>query len=161
MNTLETPVVRKGPGTVLAAARLRQGLSLAQISGRTRIARPLLEALESEQWARLPAPAYVRGFIRLYAKEVGLDARVPLALLDNQVAERTEAEVRAHDEAEAAGRRATWESIRWRAAYSLAVGLVVAATLAALFSVSPPKLEARALDASPASPAATGNESRR
>lgn len=134
-----------GPGTLLAAARIRHGLSLSEIASRTRIARHLLEALESERWSELPAPVYVRGFIRLYAREVGLDPRAPLALLDNQAEERADAEVRAQTEAEDADRRATWESIRWRAAYSLAIGLAVAVTLAALFSVSPPKLQARDL----------------
>lgn len=158
MSISEEPPARRGPGTVLAAARLRHGISLTDLAGRTRVARGLLEALEAEDFSALPAPVYVRGFIRLYAREVGLDARVPLALLDNQVAERDRAEEAAAEEAEAADRRATWDSIRWRAAYSVAVGLLVVVTLAALFSVSPPKLEAHALEsgaqAAPAAPSA-------
>lgn len=149
MKNTEEPPVRKGPGTLLAAARLRHGLSLTELAARTRVSRPQLEAIESEDWASLPAPVYVRGFVRLYAREVGLDPRVPLALLDSQNEERNQAEEAAQNEAEAADRRATWESIRWRAAYSVAIGLIVAVTLAAIFSVSPPKLEAHALDAPP------------
>ncbi|MCK6569534.1 helix-turn-helix domain-containing protein [Myxococcota bacterium] len=144
MNPHETTTAR-GPGSVLAAARLRAGLSLADVAARTRVARPLLEALEAEEWASLPAPVYVRGFIKLYAREVGLDARAVLRLLENQTEARVEAEVQAQTEAEAADRRATWDSIRWRAAYSMAVAIVVVVTLAALFSVSPPRLEARSL----------------
>lgn len=139
----DTPT--RGPGTLLAAARIRHGLPLSEIADRTRIARQVLEAIESENWSALPAQVYVRGFIRLYAREVGLDPKVPLSLLDNQSQARVEAEVRAQTEAEAADRRATWDSIRWRAAYSVAIGLIVAVTLAAMFSVSPPRIEARAL----------------
>jgi cytoskeleton protein RodZ len=149
MNQNEDTVTR-GPGTLLAAARIRHGLPLAEISARTRIARHLLEALESENWSELPAPVYVRGFIRLYAREVGVDPRVPLGMLDTQAEARVEAEVRAQTEAEAADRQATWDSVRWRAAYSVAIGLIVAVTLAALFSVSPPKIEARSLSPSTA-----------
>lgn len=155
MNQNEDNVVR-GPGTLLAAARIRHGMPLAEIAARTRIARHLLEALESETWSDLPAPVYVRGFIRLYAREVGLDPRIPLGMLDTQTEARVEAEVRAQTEAEAAVRRATWDSIRWRAAYSVAIGLIVAVTLAAIFSVSPPKLEARSLSAEPAPVTDTG-----
>jgi len=144
MNTSETTTGR-GPGSVLAAARLRAGLSLAEVASRTRVTRTLLEALEAEDWASLPAPVYVRGFIKLYAREVGVDARAVLRLLENQTEARVEAEVQAQTEAEAADRRATWDSVRWRAASSLAVAIVVFVTLAALFSVSPPRLEARSL----------------
>lgn len=158
MSQNEDTIVR-GPGTLLAAARIRHGMPLSEIAARTRIARHLLEALEAGNWNDLPAPVYVRGFIRLYAREVGLDPRVPLGMLDSQTEARVEAEVLAQTEAEAAVRRATWESIRWRAAYSVAIGLVVAVTLAAIFSVSPPKLEARSLSAEPTPAADTGPSS--
>ena len=55
--------VTRGPGTLLAAARIRHGLPLSEIASRTRIARHLLEALEFENWSELPALVYVRGFI--------------------------------------------------------------------------------------------------
>jgi cytoskeleton protein RodZ len=144
MNVPETHTGR-GPGSVLAAARLRAGLTLNDVAARTRVARPLLESLEAENWDALPAPVYVRGFIKLYAREVGLDARAVLRLLESQTEARVEAEVQAETEADAADRRATWDSIRWRAAYSMAIAIVVVVTLAALFSVSPPRLEARSL----------------
>ena len=39
----------------------------------TRIRAKYLAALEEEQFAVLPGPAYVRGFLRTYAEELGLD----------------------------------------------------------------------------------------
>ncbi|MBM4415528.1 MAG: hypothetical protein FJ035_04600, partial [Chloroflexi bacterium] len=72
-------------GEWLRQARLRRGQTLDDIERTTRIGRVYLEALEAEQYDVLPAPAYVRGFARNYARALGLDAdgarsRLPQAL---------------------------------------------------------------------------------
>jgi cytoskeleton protein RodZ len=54
-------------------ARLERGLSIEQVALDTRISRRFLEALEAEQFEELPAPVYVRGFLRSYANYMGLD----------------------------------------------------------------------------------------
>lgn len=60
-------------GTRLQDARLRAGLSLREVSTRTKIREPLLNAIEREDFERLPAGLVGRGFLRAYAREVGLD----------------------------------------------------------------------------------------
>jgi transcriptional regulator with XRE-family HTH domain len=60
-------------GEWLRQARLRRGQSLDEIERTTRIGRGYLEALEAERYEVLPAPAYVRGFARNYARALGLD----------------------------------------------------------------------------------------
>ncbi len=72
-------------GEWLRQARLRRGQTLDDIERTTRIGRVYLEALEAEQYDVLPAPAYVRGFARNYARALGLDAdearsRLPVTL---------------------------------------------------------------------------------
>ena len=62
-----------GPGRRLAAARQELGLTVSEIAGRTRIPSASITAIEDDDWIALPAPVYVRGFLRLYAQEVGLD----------------------------------------------------------------------------------------
>lgn len=54
----------------------RQGLeiSLQQISEQTRISESILEAIEADRYDDLPASVFVRGFLRQYARFVGLDA---------------------------------------------------------------------------------------
>ena len=135
-----------GAGTFLSTARLRAGISLNDLASRTRIPRSTLEALEAEDWKSLPAMVYVRGFIRSYARELGMEPSLPLRLLDGEVADARAADGQAHVDPAAAERRAAWDSIRWRAAYSVAATLILAAMLAAIFSVSPPRLEARSLE---------------
>ena len=65
-------------GESLTNARLRRGLSIEQVAGDTRIAARFIEALESEDFGALPAPVYVRGFLRSYASFLRID---PASLL--------------------------------------------------------------------------------
>ena len=58
----------------LVAARRRRDMSLEQIADVTRIPIRSLERLESGEFERLPADVFVRGFLRSYARCVGLDA---------------------------------------------------------------------------------------
>jgi cytoskeleton protein RodZ len=50
-----------------------RGVTLEEVSAATRISTRFLEALENEQWDRLPGGAFNRGFIRAIAKFLGLD----------------------------------------------------------------------------------------
>src|SRR5207237_9721782 len=77
-------------GAGLREARERQGLSLEQAAAATRIAARHLRALEEEEeFERLPEPVYARGFLREYARFLGLDAR---PFLDEYTARLGEAE---------------------------------------------------------------------
>jgi cytoskeleton protein RodZ len=60
-------------GDSLSAARKKLGLTPGEVAARLRIRTTFIEALEREQWAVVGAPVYVRGFLRNYAKLVGLD----------------------------------------------------------------------------------------
>lgn len=63
-----------GPGTQLARARTEVSISIAELSQRTKISGSTLRALEEERFADLPnARVYVRGFVRAFALEVGLE----------------------------------------------------------------------------------------
>ena len=57
----------------MRAARTGRGLTLAEASARTRIRASYLAALEEEQLDALPPYPFVRGFLRTYAVELGLD----------------------------------------------------------------------------------------
>ncbi len=60
-------------GDHLRAARIARGISVRDISARTRIALRSLEALEQNEVAKLPGGIFSRAFVRAYAQEVGLD----------------------------------------------------------------------------------------
>src|SRR5690348_7416535 len=60
-----------GIGVSLAAARLRRGLSLEEVSRRTKIGVGSLLAIERDRFTDLPGGIYLRGMLRAFAREVG------------------------------------------------------------------------------------------
>lgn len=61
-------------GQQLRQAREKAGMSLNEISARTKIRVSVLDTIERADLARLPAPFYTKAFLRAYAAEVHLDA---------------------------------------------------------------------------------------
>jgi cytoskeletal protein RodZ len=60
-------------GEKLRLARETQGIALRDISEQTRISMRYLEAIESDDYKRLPGGIFNRSFIRAYAKFIGYD----------------------------------------------------------------------------------------
>lgn len=54
--------------------RLRQGLELTEVMGKTKISRVSLEAIEEGDERALPHFVYAKGFVKNYARFLGLDA---------------------------------------------------------------------------------------
>ncbi|OQY04718.1 MAG: hypothetical protein B6I22_08880 [Desulfobacteraceae bacterium 4572_123] len=61
-------------GSYIKTRRLERAIPLEAISRKTHITVEMLLLLEKEVYADLPAQVYVKGFIREYAKVVGIDA---------------------------------------------------------------------------------------
>jgi transcriptional regulator with XRE-family HTH domain len=68
------------PGEALAAKRSERGLTIQQAASATRIQADYLKALEEGDMERLPAPVYAKGYLRTYARYLGLDPE-PLAAI--------------------------------------------------------------------------------
>ncbi|HWZ44874.1 MAG TPA: RodZ domain-containing protein [Candidatus Saccharimonadales bacterium] len=66
-------------GDRLRREREMRGITLEQISESTKIARRRLEALENEEFDLLPGGVFNRGFVRSYARYVGLDPEQAVA----------------------------------------------------------------------------------
>jgi cytoskeleton protein RodZ len=60
-------------GETLRRERLRRNLSLEQISREIKIAPRMLEAIEAEQFDKLPGGVFAKSFVRQYARMLGLD----------------------------------------------------------------------------------------
>ena len=65
-------------GSLLHTARKERGIDLDEAEKATRIRRHNLEALEREQWDKLPSQVFVKGFLRSYAEFLGLDKELVL-----------------------------------------------------------------------------------
>ena len=68
-------------GKILSEARLLQGLSVADVAGRIKFAPRQVEALEADDFEKLPELAFVRGFVRSYARLLHLDEVALLSAL--------------------------------------------------------------------------------
>lgn len=74
-------------GEKLAAERKAQGLDLATIAARTRVPVRHLEAIEKSDFASLPGSTYSMGFVRSYARVLGMDAAAIGAEMRHELSE--------------------------------------------------------------------------
>lgn len=70
-------------GAFLRTEREKRNLSVDEVADQLKINSRTLSALEAGDMARLPPPAYVRGFIRTYADYLGIGAEEKRSLLDS------------------------------------------------------------------------------
>ncbi|HUF17874.1 MAG TPA: helix-turn-helix transcriptional regulator, partial [Thermoanaerobaculia bacterium] len=72
----DVPPVEPGPsfGEELRKEREIRGISLAEIAEATKVSKRFLGAIENDDFATLPAPVFTRGFVREYARYLGLNA---------------------------------------------------------------------------------------
>ncbi|MBV9232793.1 MAG: helix-turn-helix domain-containing protein [Candidatus Eremiobacteraeota bacterium] len=66
-------------GERFRAAREARGISLSQAAEQIRIRSLYLAAIEDENWTTIGAPVYIRGFLRTYARFLGLDPEEAVA----------------------------------------------------------------------------------
>ncbi|UWN51246.1 Cytoskeleton protein RodZ [Alcanivorax sp. ALC70] len=80
------------PGERLRRAREEQGLSQDEVSKHLRLSLSYLRALEEDDYDRLPEPPFIKGYLRNYARFLGLPAE--------ELARRFQQEVDAQHSAE-------------------------------------------------------------
>ena len=101
-------------GRLLRDAREEHALSLEDICRETRVVKDYLEAVEADEFDRLPSKAFARGIIRSYADCVGLSADTMVARYDVSDEPKVRNEVE-QDElpANVRQRQVKWESGWW------------------------------------------------
>jgi len=62
-----------GPGELLRRARESHKFSIESVAERLHLAVEIIHALENAEYGKLPAPTYIRGYLRSYATYVGID----------------------------------------------------------------------------------------
>jgi cytoskeleton protein RodZ len=65
-------------GEYLRQERERRGITLEQVASATKISIKLLQHLESDNYAELPAKPFIRGFVISYARFIGFNAQETL-----------------------------------------------------------------------------------
>jgi cytoskeleton protein RodZ len=72
-------------GEEFRSAREARGLTLSDVGEQIHIRSVYLNAIENEDWKSIGAPVYVRGFIRTYARFLGLDAEEAVASFNRNI----------------------------------------------------------------------------
>jgi len=78
-------------GTFLKTEREKRQVTLAELSQATKLSVSSLKVMEAGNLDDLPPDVFVRGFIRSYAKTLGISSNEPLGLLDQVLSERRRA----------------------------------------------------------------------
>ena len=74
---------RSNPGETLRLAREDKGWQVAEVASQLNLAPHSLVQLEAGQFERLPGHTFARGYVRAYAKLLGLDQAALVAQYDN------------------------------------------------------------------------------
>ncbi|BDE05501.1 XRE family transcriptional regulator [Vulcanimicrobium alpinum] len=72
-------------GEEFRSAREARGLTLSDVAEQIHIRSVYLNAIEHEDWGAIGAPVYVRGFIRTYARFLGLDGEAAVARFNQMI----------------------------------------------------------------------------
>jgi cytoskeleton protein RodZ len=72
------------PGRRLREARELQGLKMEDIAERLHLQQAQVEALENDDYARFSAPIFISGYLRNYARLLGLDPEAVVRALERQ-----------------------------------------------------------------------------
>ncbi len=86
-NELHIQVTKNSPGKCLRKARESRGLSRKDIAERLHLSEQVIDAIERDDQDHLPAPTFVRGYLRSYAPLVALDADSVIADYNNYFAD--------------------------------------------------------------------------
>ena len=135
-----------GPGATVLARREALGLTRQDIADSLNLSVRVVEAIESENWQRLPGPAFIRGYLRAYAKLLEIDGEALTVGFDDRGGDARAQALRMVGGVERNGRGvADLLQKHPGAVLSGAVALVICAVAVVLMAVWPQKVKSPAL----------------
>lgn len=122
----EVPVIQEKPGAQLAAQRKLRDYSPEYVAGKLHLRVRIIELLEADDYDNMPEPVFIKGYLRAYAKLLGVPAEPLLNTFNAIYSDESKSE------------RTLWQSrrpsnkaeymIRW-ATILLSLGVLVAVGL--------------------------------
>lgn len=116
-------------GSYLKREREFRQIQLIEIAEATRISARNLQALEEERFEELPGKAFVRGYLKSYARHVGLDVADVLLRYENLLALGPKEAETETDQAPQRQRRWPWRLLSVAAAAIILIAVAVYFTL--------------------------------
>ena len=77
---IQEPV--RGPSAVLAEAREKQGLSQKDVADKLFLTTTFIRYIDDGEFERIPKPAFIKGYLRSYARTVGLSGDLIVELYE-------------------------------------------------------------------------------
>ena len=82
---LESPAAVKRPSELLAEARQRLGLSQKEVADKLYLTTSFIKYIDASEFSSLPKPAFIKGYLRTYARMVDLSGDEIVALYDAEL----------------------------------------------------------------------------
>ena len=82
---LESPAAVKRPSELLAEARQRLGLSQKEVADKLYLTTSFIKHIDAGEFSSLPKPAFIKGYLRNYARVVDLSGDEIVALYDAEL----------------------------------------------------------------------------
>ena len=82
---LESPAAVKRPSELLAEARQRLGLSQKEVADKLYLTTSFIKYIDAGEFSSLPKPAFIKGYLRTYARVVNLSGDEIVALYDAEL----------------------------------------------------------------------------
>lgn len=70
----EQPIEQEKPGAYLAANRALRDFTPDYVAGKLHLRVKIIELLEADEYEKMPEPVFIRGYLRAYAKLLGVPA---------------------------------------------------------------------------------------
>lgn len=135
-NTEDTP---QTIGSILRTCREFHGISLADAAEATKIGKNYLRALEDDRHQEFTSPAYLKGFLRIYANHLGLKADDLLKMIEPEQPDENSAASLALEE-QLQRSRFSWQRLLLPASL-LAIIIVVALVMRPVDEPPPPPVQ--------------------
>ena len=84
-GALESSAAVKGPSALLAEARQRLGLSQKEVAEKLYLTTSFIKHIDDGEFSRIPKEAFIRGYLRTYARVVELSGDEIVALYDSEL----------------------------------------------------------------------------
>lgn len=121
-------------GSWLRRQRVMREIEVSDIAAATKISRRYLEAFEEDQFDCLPAPIFAKGFLREYAKFIGVDPDEAVTLYLSALQDLEPEEEESSGATGGLGRAGSGQDSNWL--YHLLIVVAVAIALLAVFAFS-------------------------
>lgn len=89
-NPVDEKKIDETLGEYIRRARLSRGMTVEELSAVTKIAVPLVKAIEESNWKFFPVAAYVRGYLNSVCLKLNLDQKLVLSMYAAETGAKTE-----------------------------------------------------------------------